>query len=65
MAKQEADKGLGKSFSELLDDNSEITNMRSNVLLHKKDGNSVRIYDKTGGKGEEQSGSRVIIIGKK
>lgn len=65
MAKQEADKGLGKSFSELLDDNSEITNMRSNVLLHKKDGNSVRIYDKTGGKREEQSGSRVIIIGKK
>ena len=65
MAKKEADKGLGKSFSELLDDNSEITNMRSNVLLHKNDGNSVKIYDKTGGKKEENRSSEVIIIPKK
>ena len=65
MAKKEVDKGLGKSFSELLDDNSEITNMRSNVLLHKNDGNSVKIYDKTGGKREENHSSEVIIIPKK
>ena len=65
MAKKEVDKGLGKSFSELLDDNSEITNMRSNVLLHKNDGNSVKIYDKTGGKMEENRSSEVIIIPKK
>ena len=42
MAKKEAKNGLGKAFSELLDDNSEITNMISNVLLHKDDGRSVK-----------------------
>ena len=49
MAKKETQSGLGKGFSELLDDNAEITNMRSNVILHKNDGKSVKIYDKTGG----------------
>ena len=65
MAKKEINNGLGKSLSELLDDNSEITNMRSNVLLHKNDGNIVKIYDKTGGKREENKPSRVIITPKK
>ena len=45
----------------LLDDNSEITNMRSNVILHKEDGSSVKIYDKTGGEKEEQRPSRIVI----
>ena len=61
MAEKKAQGGLGKGLSELLDDNSEITNMRSNVVLHKSDGNSVKIYDKTGGKREEKSTARVII----
>ena len=50
MAKKDIKSGLGKGLSELLDDNSEITNMRSNVVLHKEDGSSVKIYDKTGGR---------------
>ena len=62
MAKKEAKNGLGKAFSELLDDNSEITNMRSNVLLHKDDGRSVKIYDKTGGEREKRSDSSPIVI---
>ena len=65
MAKNEVKNGLGKSLSELLDDNSEITNMRSNVLLHKGDGNSVKIYDKTGGKREVNEPSHVVITPKK
>ena len=64
MSKKELKNGLGKSLDELLDDNSEITNMRSNVLLHKEDGSSVKIYDKTGGKREEMSTPRRIIIKK-
>ena len=65
MAKKDVKNGLGKSFSELLDDNSEITNMRSNVLLHKEDGSSVKIYDKTGGEREKNSSSRIVITPKK
>lgn len=61
MAKKETQSGLGKGFSELLDDNAEITNMRSNVILHKNDGKSVKIYDKTGGKREEKPASRIVI----
>ena len=65
MAKKDTKAGLGKSLSDLLDDNSEITNMRSNVLLHKTDGSSVKIYDKTGGEREEKTPSRIIIAPKK
>jgi len=61
MAKKEMQSGLGKGFSELLDDNAEITNMRSNVLLHKEDGRSVKIYDKTGGKREVKPSAPIII----
>ena len=61
MAKNDNRSGLGKGFSQLLDDNSEITNMRSNVLLHKEDGNSVKIYDKTGGKREEKKQAPIVI----
>ena len=65
MAKKDVKTGLGKSLSELLDDNSEITNMRSNVLLHKQDGTSVKIYDKTGGEREGKQSSRIVITPKK
>jgi len=65
MAKKETQNGLGRSLSDLLNDNSEITNMRSNVILHKEDGNSVKIYDKTGGEREVKTSSRVIITPKK
>ena len=65
MAKKETQNGLGRSLSDLLNDNSEITNMRSNVILHKEDGSSVKIYDKTGGEREVKTSSRVIITPKK
>lgn len=61
MAKKDTHSGLGKNLSQLLDDNSEITNMRSNVLLHKNDGSSVKIYDKTGDKREEKRVSSTVI----
>ena len=61
MANKNNSCGLGKGFLELLDDNAEITNMRSNVLLHKDDGKSVKIYDKTGGKREEKPATRIVI----
>ena len=61
MANKNNSGGLGKGFLELLDDNAEITNMRSNVLLHKDDGKSVKIYDKTGGKREEKPATRIVI----
>ena len=64
MAKKETKSGLGKGLDMLLDDNSEITNMRSNVLLHKNDGSSVKIYDKTGGKREEKTNTCRIVIKK-
>lgn len=60
MAKKDVKNGLGKSLSQLLDDNSEITNMKSNVLLHKEDGTSVKIYDKTGGE-SKNTPSRIVI----
>ena len=65
MAKKDVKNGLGKSLSELLDDNSEITNMKSNVLLHKEDGSNVKIYDKTGGEREVNGSSRIVITPKK
>ena len=61
MANKNNSGGLGKGFLELLDDNAEITNMRSNVLLHKDDGKSVKIYDKTGCKREEKPATRIVI----
>ena len=61
MANKNNSGGLGKGFLELLDDNAEITNMRSNVLLHKDDGKSVKIYDKTGGEREEKPATRIVI----
>lgn len=64
MAKNERQSGLGKNLDDLLEDNAEITNMRSNVLLHKKDGTSVKIYNKTGGEREEKNPSHRIIIKK-
>jgi hypothetical protein len=62
MAKKDVKSGLGKGFSELLDDNSEITNMKSNVLLHKEDGRSVKIYDKTGGERAGNKAPTPIVI---
>ena len=41
--------GLGRGLFELLEDNDGIPNMKSNVLLRREDGKSVKIYDKTGG----------------
>ena len=41
--------GLGRGLSELLSDNDELTNIENKVLLHRADGSSVKIYNKTGG----------------
>ena len=41
--------GLGRSLNELLEDNSELTNMECKVLLN-RDGESLKIYNKVGGK---------------
>ena len=40
--------GLGRSLNELLEDNSELTNMECKVLLN-KDGEALKIYNKVGG----------------
>ena len=62
MAQNKKISGLGKNLDELLEDNAEITNMRSNVLLHKNDGTSVKIYNKTGKGREEKEPCRPIVI---
>lgn len=49
--------GLGRSLNELLEDNSELTNMECKVLLN-RDGEALKIYNKVGGlstKSGEQS----------
>ena len=65
MAKKDRESGLGRGLSELLNDNSEITNMSSNVLLHRDDGTSVKIYDKTGTKKQEKIENKARIVIKK
>lgn len=65
MAKKDRESGLGRGLSELLNDNSEITNMSSNVLLHRDDGTSVKIYDKTGTKKQEKIENKPRIVIKK
>ncbi len=41
--------GLGRSLSELLSDNDELSNIENKVLMHKDDGESVQIYAKSEG----------------
>lgn len=42
--------GLGRSLGELLSDNEEIGNVENKVLMHKKDGTTVKIYNKVDAK---------------
>ena len=42
--------GLGRSLGELLSDNEEIGNVENKVLMHKKDGTTVKIYNKVDSK---------------
>lgn len=42
--------GLGRSLGELLHDNEELGNVENRVLMHKKDGTTVKIYNKVDSK---------------
>lgn len=52
--------GLGRSLGELLSDNEEIGNVENKVLMHKKDGTTVKIYNKVDSKVSETSDSKEI-----
>ena len=52
--------GLGRNFSDLLEDNDGIPNMKSNVLLRREDGSRVKIYDKTGDGAKKTSSSSSV-----
>lgn len=47
--------GLGRSLGDLLSDNEELGNVENKVLMHKKDGSTVKIYNKVDAKGKPES----------
>ena len=52
--------GLGRSLGELLSDNEEIGNVENKVLMHKKDGTTVKIYNKVDSKVSKTSEPKEI-----
>lgn len=50
--------GLGRSLDELLTDNEELTNVENKVLMHKTDGTTVKIYNKTDKLHEQKTDAR-------
>ena len=46
--------GLGRSLGDLLSDNEELGNVENKVLMHKKDGSTVKIYNKIDAKGKPE-----------